>query len=317
MYHEVAYPLEHVMIVADANSLAAIQDPLKDRFNIIEVPAYGPAEKIAIFRRYTFPKVLKSLGVAPGEVEITEEAGRRIGREIDTPGIREQEKLARRIVGDYLLHHAGEAAPVRYTAGMVEPFLAGMGRSAAVPSLPGVVRAVVPENGVTRCARVGCRLSGVGEAPVPGDRGSVRVLGCADVLTVQELEAACLCAWELMSEEHCDITIQITGLTGDEKIRGQLGFAAYMAVLSAWHDRPVEGAFFGAVTMWGELLEGECSDPDGLMFQLDRGFADCLFTARGFSPRLRKDHRAGVIELTDADVAAGLCFGGPEDSLAV
>ncbi len=317
VYHEVTYSLEHVMILADANSLDSITAPLKDRFTVIEVPAYGPAEKTAIFRRYTFPKTLKSMGVSPEEVEVTEEAGRRIGRVIDAPGIREQEKLARRIVGDYLLNHLGEAVPVRYTAGMIEPFLAEVKTSVKTRSMPGVVQAVIQEAGATRSVRVGCRLAGIGESLIPGDEGAIRVLGCADVLTVQELEASCICARERLGVEHCSITLQITGLTGSENVRGQLGFAAYMSVLSAWHGRAAEGVYFGSITMWGELIGPECTDPDGLVFQLDRDGAAFLVAARGLSPRLRKEHQARVIELTDAGVAAALFFGERDDRAAV
>src|SRR5690606_19756090 len=72
-YLEVSFDLSQVMFLATANSLHGCPPALLDRMEIIEVPGYTRAEKIAIARDFLIPKQLSSHGMTLEHLEFTEE----------------------------------------------------------------------------------------------------------------------------------------------------------------------------------------------------------------------------------------------------
>ncbi|HEY1696660.1 MAG TPA: endopeptidase La [Polyangiaceae bacterium] len=73
-YLEIPYDLSKVVFVATANVGDTIPPPLRDRMEIIEIPGYTRAEKLAIARRHLLPKQLREHGVTAEQVELTDEA---------------------------------------------------------------------------------------------------------------------------------------------------------------------------------------------------------------------------------------------------
>lgn len=74
-YLEVDYDLSEVMFLCTANSMN-IPAPLLDRMEVIRLPGYTEAEKIAIAQQYLVPKQIEAAGLKPSEITITESACR-------------------------------------------------------------------------------------------------------------------------------------------------------------------------------------------------------------------------------------------------
>ncbi len=107
-YIEVEYDLSDVMFVATANTMN-IPAPLLDRMEIIRLAGYTEDEKINIAMKYLLPKELKTHGLKPVEVSISEAVIRDIVRYYTREaGVRrlEQEiaKICRKVVKELLLN---------------------------------------------------------------------------------------------------------------------------------------------------------------------------------------------------------------------
>jgi ATP-dependent Lon protease len=106
-YIEVEYDLSDVMFVATANTMN-IPAPLLDRMEIIRLAGYTEDEKINIAMKYLLPKQLKTHGLKPTEINISESVIRDIVRYYTREaGVRrlEQEiaKICRKVVKELLL----------------------------------------------------------------------------------------------------------------------------------------------------------------------------------------------------------------------
>ncbi|MFO0333568.1 MAG: endopeptidase La [Pseudomonadota bacterium] len=85
-YLAVPFDLSKVLFIATANQLDTIPGPLRDRMEIIELTGYTEEEKVEIAKRYLVRRQLEANGLAgagsqPGQVEVTEEALRRVARD--------------------------------------------------------------------------------------------------------------------------------------------------------------------------------------------------------------------------------------------
>ena len=69
-YLEVPVDLSKVMFITTANVLDTIPGPLRDRMEIISIPGYTEAEKVAIARRYLLPRQKEENGLLPDDVTI-------------------------------------------------------------------------------------------------------------------------------------------------------------------------------------------------------------------------------------------------------
>ena len=63
-YLDVEFDLSNVMLVATANTLNTISQPLRDRMELIEVSGYLVEEKVEIAKRHLWPKQLENHGIA-------------------------------------------------------------------------------------------------------------------------------------------------------------------------------------------------------------------------------------------------------------
>jgi len=77
-YLAVPFDLSKVLFIGTANVLDAIPAPLRDRMEIIELTGYTEEEKLQIARRYLLARQLKANGLNSDQVEVSEEALRRL-----------------------------------------------------------------------------------------------------------------------------------------------------------------------------------------------------------------------------------------------
>jgi ATP-dependent Lon protease len=77
-YLAVPFDLSKVLFIGTANVLDAIPPPLRDRMEIIELTGYTEEEKLQIARRYLLTRQLKANGLSAEQVQISEDALRRL-----------------------------------------------------------------------------------------------------------------------------------------------------------------------------------------------------------------------------------------------
>ncbi|KAF9903661.1 hypothetical protein EC991_003482 [Linnemannia zychae] len=73
-YLNVPFDLSKILFIATANSLDTIPAPLLDRMELITIPGYTYAEKLAIATNHLLPKQIRLHGLNEDEVKVTEEA---------------------------------------------------------------------------------------------------------------------------------------------------------------------------------------------------------------------------------------------------
>jgi ATP-dependent Lon protease len=77
-YLGVPFDLSKVLFVCTANVLDSIPGPVRDRMEIIELTGYTEEEKLEIAKRYLLPRQLAANGLRKEQVEISDEALRRV-----------------------------------------------------------------------------------------------------------------------------------------------------------------------------------------------------------------------------------------------
>ncbi|KAI8359371.1 anti-sigma H sporulation factor, LonB, partial [Mortierella sp. GBAus27b] len=73
-YLNVPFDLSKVLFIATANSVETIPAPLLDRMELITLPGYTYAEKLAIATNHLLPKQIRQHGLSEGDVQVAEEA---------------------------------------------------------------------------------------------------------------------------------------------------------------------------------------------------------------------------------------------------
>ena len=73
-YLNVPYDLSDVLFLCTANSTDTIPEPLLNRMEVISFQGYTESEKIQIARKHLLPKAMKSTGIAPSKLKVTDAA---------------------------------------------------------------------------------------------------------------------------------------------------------------------------------------------------------------------------------------------------
>ncbi|GEA16399.1 MAG: ATP-dependent Lon protease [Moorella sp. (in: firmicutes)] len=124
-YIEAPFDLSRVMFITTANVEYSIPRPLLDRMEVIRIPGYTEEEKVKIAALHLVPKQIKEHGLKKDQLEISENALRRIVREYTREaGVRNLERqiatICRKTARDIV---SGKTKAVRITAGNVEDYL--------------------------------------------------------------------------------------------------------------------------------------------------------------------------------------------------
>lgn len=98
-YIETEFDLSKVMFIATANSLSSIQDPLRDRMEIIEVNGYTIEEKIEIAKNHLIPKQLEAHGITKKEFVLDKKVLENVVEEYtNESGVRGLDKMMAKLV---------------------------------------------------------------------------------------------------------------------------------------------------------------------------------------------------------------------------
>ncbi len=73
-YLDTEFDLSMVMFIATANVLHTIPRPLQDRMEVIQLSGYTELEKLEIAKRFLVKKQMEANGLAPGQIEFSDEA---------------------------------------------------------------------------------------------------------------------------------------------------------------------------------------------------------------------------------------------------
>ncbi|KYH31842.1 endopeptidase La [Neomoorella mulderi] len=124
-YIEAPFDLSRVMFITTANVEYSIPRPLLDRMEVIRIPGYTEEEKVKIAALHLLPKQIKEHGLKKDQLEISENALRRIVREYTREaGVRNLERqiatICRKTARDIV---SGKTKAVRITAGNLEEYL--------------------------------------------------------------------------------------------------------------------------------------------------------------------------------------------------
>jgi ATP-dependent Lon protease len=117
-YLEVDLDLSDVLFIATANVLESIPAPLLDRTEVIHLDGYTETEKVEIARDHLLPRQIRSAGLEPEEISVTEPALAlvvdRYTREAGVRGLERQlGKLARKVATQIAARSdTGEQTPV-------------------------------------------------------------------------------------------------------------------------------------------------------------------------------------------------------------
>jgi ATP-dependent Lon protease len=107
-YLEIPFDLSRVLFITTANRTDTIPPPLLDRMELIELPGYTASEKQRIARQFLLPRQLVEHGLAPGSLEISDEALLRVIEEhTREAGVRNLERHVASLVRKSALRAAG------------------------------------------------------------------------------------------------------------------------------------------------------------------------------------------------------------------
>lgn len=124
-YIEAPFDLSKVMFITTANIEHAIPRPLLDRMEVIRLPGYTEEEKLNIAVQYLLPKQIKEHGLKKQQLEVSENAVRRIIREYTREaGVRNLERqlasICRKTARDIV---SGKTKAVKISANNIDNYL--------------------------------------------------------------------------------------------------------------------------------------------------------------------------------------------------
>jgi ATP-dependent Lon protease len=253
-YLGVDFDLSRVMFITTANMLDTIPGPLRDRMEIIHLPGYTEEEKLEIAKRYLVKRQLEANGLKPGQVDLKEEALRKIIEDYTREaGVRNLE----REIGAVLRHAAmqiaeGKAEKVTITEKDLHAILGARRFESEVAqrtSTAGVATGLA-------WTSVGGDILFIEASRVPGS-GKLILTGQLGEVMKESAQAALTLAKGMTGDslEKSDIHIHVpAGAT--PKDGPSAGVAMYVALVSLLSGKPVRSdvAMTGEISLRGLVL---------------------------------------------------------------
>ncbi len=254
-------PTDNLFCVATCNDISKISKPLRDRFMVIEIPAYTPDEKKVIFRDYVLPSMMKRSGISADRMSVGEDAADLLvsgyARE---PGARDLEQYAERLIGDFCV--AAGKDPLKKICYGAEEIRKLFGPEKKVVRhfaiRPGEVNAAYYHEGQAHFFLI--------EASVMPGTGQFQVLGPVSKLQEEYCKVAYLCVRNTINASACDLTkCDVTVFIPQpipEGPENHVGFACYAAICSKILNQNLalkKTCVVGGCDLNGSLYFDECT----------------------------------------------------------
>jgi ATP-dependent Lon protease len=259
-YLEVPIDLSRVLFIATANSLETIPAPLRDRMEILEIPSYTQAEKVAIARAHLVPKQLEAHALADAQVVFTDAALQRIATgHTREAGVRSLEKRIADICRALAVEKAtGELKTREIDAAQVETILGPdkfQPETRESDGMPGVAAGLAwtPIGGEVLYVEA-LRMPGKGQLTLTGQLGEVMRESARAAMSYVQANAPALGLPE-KPLDGSDVHIHVpSGATPkDGPSAGVTLFTALVSLLSGVPVR-ADTAMTGEATLRGRVL---------------------------------------------------------------
>lgn len=253
-YLEEVMPTDNLFCIGTCNDLDKVSKPLLDRFHVIHIPGYTPAEKKLIWSGYAFPAAMERSHVSPDQLGLSDDAvDYLISKYTTEPGARDLEQCAERFVGDYcLLSDSQEADPPQkiYTVEDVKRLFGPsrvIDRNLAIH--PGMARAALYHEGKVAFFHL--------EATVLPGSGRFTILGNMGDTQKEYCKVAYYCVRNTTSYDlsKSDVTVFCPAPLPDDH-QNYVGLACYAAICSRILGKELalnSSCFIGGCTMNGSL----------------------------------------------------------------
>jgi ATP-dependent Lon protease len=259
-YIGVPFDLSRVVFITTANMPDTIPGPLRDRMEIINLTGYTAKEKLEIARRYLVRRQLEANGLTADQVEITDDALRRI---IDAYTREAGVRTLERQIGTVLRHAAvriaeGQSGPIKIDAddigGILGPPLFE-GELAMRTGMAGVATGLAwtPVGGDILFIEA-TRTPGSGRLILTGQLGDVMKESAQAALSIVKNRSGEL-GIAASAFEKADIHIHVPA-GAVPKDGPSAGVAMFMALASLMTERPVRSdtAMTGEISLRGLVL---------------------------------------------------------------
>jgi ATP-dependent Lon protease len=258
-YLGVPFDLSEVLFIATANFIQNIPGPLLDRMEVVEFSGYTEREKQQIARQYLIPRQFEENGVAPAQLEITDEAlSEVIAGYTRESGVRQLEReigrLARKVARKIA---AREVERVVVDKAMVDDLL---GRPKVHPEKAGRDDQIGVATGMYYTPTGGdimfveaSTMRGKGELVLTGQLGDVMKESARAAWTYARSHAAALQIPDEMFERDIHVHVPAGAIPKDGPSAGVTMASAIVSAMSGRSVRP-DVAMTGEITLRGRVL---------------------------------------------------------------
>jgi ATP-dependent Lon protease len=259
-YLGVPFDLSKVLFIGTANVLDAIPAPLRDRMEIIELAGYTEEEKLQIARRYLMPRQLAANGLTATQVQVSEEALRRVIVDYTREaGVRSLERQ----IGALLRNAAVAIASDRATSVAIEVAdlsrILGAARfeneMALRTSVPGVATGLAwtPAGGDILFIE-SSRVRGTGKLILTGQLGDVMKESAQAAVTLVKSQAERL-GIDPAALDNCDLHIHVpAGAIPKDGPSAGVAMATSLASLLSQRTVRADVAMTGEISLRGVVL---------------------------------------------------------------
>ena len=260
-YIEITMDLSRVLFIATANQLGTIHPALLDRMEIITLSGYTEEEKVHIARMYLVPRQLDEHGLTADQLEITDEALRRVVTEYTREaGVRNLERQIGTIARKVAARVAAEPlASARVEASNLTEYLGRpriRSESEFRTSRPGVATGVAwtESGGDVLYIEAALLPGGSGQITLTGQLGAVMQESARAALSHIRQNAGSLgIPQEFLSKQDLHVHVPAGAIPKDGP---SAGVTMATAIVSAARGVPVhaEVAMTGEITLSGLVL---------------------------------------------------------------
>jgi len=261
-YLDVPFDLSNVMFIVTANIADNIQEPLRDRMEIIEFSGYTEDEKTNIAMLHLVPKQIREQGLSDFPPEFTVEAISRVineyTREAGTRNLERQISTICRKIATEFVHHKENVRNIKVTPELVERYLGPRRYYLEVAdekNKVGVVTGLVwTEAGGDIIFVEAARMKGKRELILTGSLGNVMRESAQAALSYIRSNASFFNISEDVFENH-DIHIHVPA-GAIPKDGPSAGATIAIALISLLNEKPArrDAAISGEITLSGRIL---------------------------------------------------------------